>query len=369
MSRILEKSGHTVTTAQTGTDALKLAQESLPDVIILDWNLETPECMLSGEDVLRQLKSESQTNRVPIIVYSGIQQQAEDEAQACRAGAHVFLDKVEICSSPDIFLRRLDAILINARLDDAGGRRSRRPSPPDQSTILLIENDPESASMLSRILKDEGHSVLQASDGKSGLSLVLENRISLVILDLGLPDMNGLEVCSRLKSDNRTRDLPVMLLTDRDSNVTRQLALQHRADHYLRKPITNSDEFRGYIHALLRRQPSPLQDMTLRLGDVLTMDAQNRTATFNGKVISPLPLASFKLLYELAKHAGQVLPHEYLIDRVWNNRIKRHSLEMAICRLKTMLGPGSEEMIECVRGIGYRLSPIKVGRTPPASNS
>lgn len=224
--------------------------------------------------------------------------------------------------------------------------------------ILLIEDDVKFQAMMADFLQSKGHVISVAENGIGGVLKIRQEHPDLVILDLGLPDMDGLEVCAQIKTDPKTRSIPVLVLTGRTSTQSQLLALEYNADHYLAKPIESLDEFYMWVMALLRRQELHAgPEEIIRVGNFLIIDTASHTVTIADKIIEDMPPILFKLLCQFAMRPGKVLNRVYLVDRVWNNSVKDHEVDIAMKRLKKRLGPKCEDLFECVRGVGFRLVP------------
>lgn len=310
LRRILEEKRHDVLEALSAESGLRLAVETMPDLIVLDWNLDSG---ITGDSVVRSLRSDPRLKGVPVIMVSGISTTPETEAAALQAGADLFLLKDEFWSKerPRPIFRHVDALLIKRRLSP--GR------------IVLVEDDPEASDMLAGFLTRKGHVVSPAYSGKAGLEIVRGLDPDLVILDLSLPDMDGLEICTQLKRETRTRDIPILILSARASTQAQLLALEYHADHYLTKPVEDYEEFYGWVEALLRRKPQlHASKNVIRMGAQGKIDVANHIVVLGEKSISDLPAKLFRLLCELASHPDETLSPQYLVDRIWNNEGAAH---------------------------------------------
>ncbi|MBI4374856.1 MAG: response regulator transcription factor [Elusimicrobia bacterium] len=221
--------------------------------------------------------------------------------------------------------------------------------------VLIIEDSVDVAALLREFLESQGHEVFVAHRGREGLSEARKLKPGLVILDLGLPDLDGLKVCAELKGDPRTRAIPVMILTARTSTQSQIEAVENKADCFLAKPIRDFDEFYRWTRAVLKRGRSETASGILRVGEALELDLAEHRVRVHGRMIEDLPDTLFRLLAELACKPGQLLARAYLVDRVWNNAVKDNEVDVAISRLKSRLGPRAEGLIEAVRGHGYRI--------------
>jgi DNA-binding response OmpR family regulator len=219
------------------------------------------------------------------------------------------------------------------------------------TTVLLAEDDPAISDPLSRALEREGYAVLTANDGANAVAAAVNNDIALVILDLGLPTVDGLEVCRRIRAGGR--DVPVLMLTARTDEVDFVVGLDAGADDYVGKPFRLA-ELLARVRALLRRRAPEVID----IGGV-RMETAARRVMVDGSEIS-LANKEFELLRVLMAHAGQVVTREEILAEVWNDPGMKTSktLDMHMSWLRRKLaGPDSKDLerrIATVRGVGFR---------------
>lgn len=178
--------------------------------------------------------------------------------------------------------------------------------------ILIVEDEESISSFVSMYLKREGFSVRVADTGQGALDALDEESAHLVVLDLMLPDFDGLEVCRKIRT---TSDVPIVMLTARDDDVDKIVGLEVGADDYVTKPF-NARELVARIKSILRRA-TPKQKVSKRLScGELTLDAGRREATVAGEQVMLAP-KEFDLLWELMENNGMVLNREQLLERVW----------------------------------------------------
>jgi two-component system, OmpR family, response regulator MprA len=216
--------------------------------------------------------------------------------------------------------------------------------------ILVVDDDPKILSVLGRGLRFEGYNVQLAADGPEALRSARIEPPDLVVLDIMLPGMDGLEVCRRLR---RGIDVPILMLTARDAVTDRIAGLDSGADDYLIKPF-DFDELLARIRALLRRSQSAGEG-ALAFAD-LRLDTRTREAYRNGRRIE-LTTREYELLLLFLRHPRQVLTREQILDYVWGDAgVDSNAIEVHIARLRDKLeAAGEERLIQTVRGAGYAL--------------
>ena len=219
--------------------------------------------------------------------------------------------------------------------------------------ILIVEDEQRLAILLRRILVEERHVVDIANDGLSGLNLAASDSYDLVILDLMLPGVDGLEVTRRLRASHI--QVPILMLTARGAIEDRVAGLEMGADDYLTKPFA-MQELLARVKAQLRRGKSPETGTQLTVGD-LTLDLLRHEARRNGHVIQ-LTAKEFALLEFLMRHPGQVLTRTQIMDHVWRYDMDALSnvVDIYIHYLRSKVDQGfSHPLITTVRGVGYRI--------------
>ncbi|MEI2730930.1 MAG: response regulator transcription factor [Dermatophilaceae bacterium] len=222
------------------------------------------------------------------------------------------------------------------------------------SRILIVEDEESFSDPLSYLLRKEGYDVAVAATGPDGLAEFEANGADLVLLDLMLPGLSGVEVCRALRQRS---NVPVVMLTAKDSEIDKVVGLEIGADDYVTKPYS-ARELLARIKAVLRRQSEPEEPTpaTLAAGPV-SMDVERHTVTVNGEPTA-FPLKEFELLEMLLRNPGRVLTRGQLIDRVWGSDYvgDTKTLDVHIKRLrgKVEADPASPTHILTVRGLGYK---------------
>jgi two-component system response regulator MprA len=222
---------------------------------------------------------------------------------------------------------------------------------PAGATALVVDDDPELRAALTRALRLDGYDVTAVSNGLKALEAIPELKPDVVVLDLMMPFVGGLEVCRRLRAKgDRT---PILVLTARDEVGDRVAGLDAGADDYLAKPFA-LDELRARLRALLRRSRPPAESAVLALAD-LSLDTDSHTAR-RGERLVELTRTEFALLELLLRNAGRVLTRDVIMDRVWGYELEpaSNSLEVFIGYLRRKTeAAGEPRLIHTVRGVGY----------------
>lgn len=216
--------------------------------------------------------------------------------------------------------------------------------------ILVVDDDPHIRETLKRYLTYEGYRVDLAEDGRQALSGMATDPADLVVLDVGLPDMDGLEVCRRIREAD---DVPIIMLTARGTLDDKVDGLDSGADDYITKPF-EPEELSARIRALLRRKAP--QSQALKVGPI-TLDPAARQVFVDDKQVE-LSSKEFDLLELMMRHPRQVLTRETFYDRIWGYDFSGESniLEVYIRYLRSKLEPvGGAKYIQTVRGVGYVL--------------
>jgi len=218
-----------------------------------------------------------------------------------------------------------------------------------KGTIVVVDDEPNIADLVDLYLAREGFRVLKMGTGEAGLQAVRKHRPRLVVLDVGLPDVDGLEVCKRLRA---TSQIPVIFLTARDSEVDRVLGLELGGDDYLTKPFSPA-ELVARVKAVLRRVDGGLAAEVMQCGEV-AIDAGRREVRVAGDAVE-FTTKEFDLLRYLAERPGLALSRQQILDGVWGYDWygDARTVDVHIAQVRKKLGDAVE--ITTVRGVGYRL--------------
>jgi two-component system phosphate regulon response regulator PhoB len=223
---------------------------------------------------------------------------------------------------------------------------------PVRQRILIIEDEQDVTDLLARQLAKAEFEGVIASNGEIGITTAQEQKPALIILDLMLPKMSGLEVCRVLKSDDETRHIPIIMLTAKAEEVDRIVGLEFGADDYVTKPFSPREVVLR-VQAILRRRESERQEKHLSAADIL-IDLQRHDVRVAGKAID-LTAIEFKLLSTLLQRRGRVQARDRLLNEVWGYEapIDTRTVDTHVRRLREKLGKRGD-LIETVRGFGYR---------------
>ncbi|HAB86798.1 response regulator [Stutzerimonas stutzeri] len=224
----------------------------------------------------------------------------------------------------------------------------------DSASVLIIDDEPQIRKFLRISLASQGYRVLESTDGRDGLARAALEQPDLVVLDLGLPDMDGQEVLGELRSWTR---VPVIVLSVRSSEAEKVRALDAGANDYVTKPF-GIQEFLARVRALLRLPQSTTNSPGQVLCGALCIDLAFRRVSLGERVVS-LTKKEYALLAELARHAGRVVTQQHLLKIVWgpSHAGDSHYLRVVIGHLRQKLGddPATPRFIVTEAGVGYRL--------------
>ena len=232
---------------------------------------------------------------------------------------------------------------------------------PDSSTILLVDDEDSIQKLLAYPLEREGYRVLQARDGVEALERFASERVDLVVLDIMLPKLDGLEVCKRLRAES---EVPIIMLTARDDELDKVLGLELGADDYITKPFSIR-EFRSRVRALLRRAAAPRagdrDEEDVIEAEGVRIDVPRRTVEISGRQVQ-LTYVEFELLAVLARSPGRVFSRRQLLEIVWDSAPEYQdpatvTVHLGRLRQKLELDPNEPRWLTTVWGVGYRFEP------------
>ena len=223
------------------------------------------------------------------------------------------------------------------------------------ATVLVVEDEPQIQELVAVNLEHVGHKVLRAASAEEAEAAIRSALPDVLVLDWMLPGESGLAFARRLRADERTRELPILMLTARAMEQDKISGLEAGADDYLTKPFSPK-ELAARIKAVLRRRAPQLSGDAVEVEGLRLDPAARRVSTKDGKVeLSP---SEFRLLHFLMTHRGRVYSRAQLLDQVWGDHvfIEERTVDVHIRRLRKALEPtGHDELIDTVRGSGYGL--------------
>ncbi|QGJ71900.1 Alkaline phosphatase synthesis transcriptional regulatory protein PhoP [Planctomycetales bacterium 10988] len=222
-----------------------------------------------------------------------------------------------------------------------------------QPKILIIEDEPSLVEVLAYNLEAVGYEVLSAGDGEAGLEAARLHRPDLIVLDIMLPLMDGLEVCRQLRADERTRGIAILILTAKAEEVDEVVGFQMGADDYVIKPF-KIGSLTQRIRALLRRTQHSGTDQEILAAHGLELDRWRHRSTLNGEEL-PLTVTEFRLLWALARQPGRAFTrHELLEAALGDSAVaQERTVDVHIKAIRQKLGRHAG-LVETVRGVGYR---------------
>ncbi|MBM3772843.1 MAG: response regulator transcription factor [Acidimicrobiia bacterium] len=231
--------------------------------------------------------------------------------------------------------------------------------------ILVVEDDPDIAALVRRYLEKAGYSVNTLASGRDALSAITACRPDLIVLDLMLPHVDGLEICRRLRAESATAATPVIMLTARAEEAERIVGLELGADDYIAKPFS-PNELVARVRALLRRatrEPATSGTPTQVAYGSIVVDAERHTVLLDGS-LTTLTAKEFLLLTYLLSHRGRVLSRDTLLTDVWGYRYTggTRTVDVHVRRLREKLPPLGQALVT-VKQFGYKLL-----EHPPASS-
>ena len=222
---------------------------------------------------------------------------------------------------------------------------------------FVVDDEENIREIITCALESCGINVESFEDAVSMLKKLQETEPDVILLDIMLPEIDGISVLKRLKNDNRTASIPVIMITAKSSEVDRVNGLDFGADDYIVKPF-GILELMARVRAVLRRNSKPFEEKSLYSCSDLTLDVKSHEVMLGGNKID-LTLKEFELLKLLMENVGKVMPRNELLDAIWGYTYvgETRTLDMHIRSLRYKLGDSGQKYIATIRGIGYKLNP------------
>ena len=224
-----------------------------------------------------------------------------------------------------------------------------------KASILIIEDDPDIVELLQYNLEKESYSVRTANDGESGLQAARRYKPDMILLDLMMPGMDGLEVCQHLRQDSSTATIPLMMITAKSEESDVVSGLELGADDFLSKPFSPR-EVVARVRALLRRGQRDSKPTKTRIElDSVILDRERYEVEVHGELVE-FTRAEFRLIWALASHSGRVFTRDELVDHLTAGEtyISDRNVDVHVSSVRRKLGP-SADLIRTVRGVGYKI--------------
>ena len=224
-----------------------------------------------------------------------------------------------------------------------------------EKKILIVDDEDHIRELLKFNLEKNGYVVYMANDGLNGLKLAREKQVDLILLDLMLPGMDGVEVCKEIRRDNIISNVPIIMLTAKSEEIDKILGLELGADDYITKPFSIR-ELSARIKALLRRSNVKYDNEILRFGNI-TLNLQTREVLKHGKKLD-FTLKEFEVLKLLIQNKGKILTREILLDKIWGYEYvgETRTVDVHIRHIRKKIEEDDKKpiYIQTIRGVGYK---------------
>lgn len=322
----------------SAAEAFGVVKRMHPRAIVLDWVLPGG---IGGMAILKALKATPSTKHIPVIMISGLRQSAVECLAAQHAGAEGLYDKAGVLSRREDFLSMLRAAVAKNKT-------------PSCWRLLVVEDDEEVQGFIRFALARREFDVRFAGTGREGYKVAQEIRPNLIIMDMSLPDINGVEVCKLLRVNPATKGIPVLAMSglDRAAGPLESALKEIGIDDYLPKPF-GENEILQHMTSLLGRASSPRGAAEILVRGRVRLDAENRRVWVGERQIEHIGYKQFDLLHLLIKSAAGVSRTE-LQETLWNGVENSKALNMTVCRLRKVLGFGEGEGIIAIPR-GYKV--------------
>lgn len=319
-------------------EALEVIKKSHPRAILLDWSLPGG---ISGFALLKALKATQSTRHIPVIMISGLPRSDSEKQGIQRAGAEGFLDKFDLMTPREHLLELLRGAVAKNKS-------------PSKWRLLVAEDDAEVREFIRFALARREFEVHFANTGRESCRLALDLKPNLILLDMGLPDINGVEVCKILCASPETRGIPILAMStmERTAGVLESALRALGIEDYLPKPF-GENELLLHLSQLLGRIPSERAGGDILVRGRVRIDVNARRVWVGARPIQHIGYKQFDLLHHLIKSADGV-SREHLRSLIWTGAENSKALSMTVCRLRKALGFGENEGIIPIPQ-GYKL--------------
>jgi len=225
--------------------------------------------------------------------------------------------------------------------------------------VLAVEDELHILELIRYNLEQSGFDVNVAEDGEKAMVMIMENDYDLLLLDLMLPGIGGMEICKRVRSDAKTRKMPIIMLTAKGGEADKIDGLDMGADDYMTKPFS-INELKARINSLLRRSGDMELQEAITIGGI-TIDPASHEIKIGNEIVE-MTLKEYELLKLLALNHGKVLTRDVILDKVWGYEYfgDTRTVDVHIRHLRKKMGLEKGKMIETVRGVGYRMKKVEI---------
>jgi|SRR6056297_1375757 len=225
--------------------------------------------------------------------------------------------------------------------------------------VLAVEDETHILELIRYNLDQSGFDVDTAENGEKAMRMIMENTYDLILLDLMLPGIGGMEICRRVRSDAKTRKMPIIMLTAKGGESDKIDGLDTGADDYMTKPFS-INELKARINSLLRRSEDMETEEKISMGEI-TIDPVSHEIKIGNEIVE-MTLKEYELLKLLVLNQGKVLTRDIILDKVWGYEYfgDTRTVDVHIRHLRKKMGEETGKMIETVRGVGYRMKKVEV---------
>ena len=223
--------------------------------------------------------------------------------------------------------------------------------------VLAVEDELHILELIRYNLEQSGFHVEVAQNGEKAMRMLMENSYDMLLLDLMLPGIGGMEICRRVRSEAKTRKMPIIMLTAKGGEADKIGGLDMGADDYMTKPFS-INELKARINSLLRRSEDMEMEEIINMGEI-SIDPVSHEVSIGNEIVE-MTLKEYELLKILVLNQGKVLTRDMILDKVWGYEYfgDTRTVDVHIRHLRRKMGVGNSKMIETVRGVGYRMRKV-----------